>query len=309
VLVTLTGASGFIGSYTARALHARGYRVRALVRPTSRRDHIADVVSEWVTGDQADPAVIDHLVDGVDCVIHNSVNWDARAAAEDALQSNLVGTLRLLERARSAGVKQFIFVSSVAALHEISDEWHGRITETHPTWPGGLYGAYKAAVEAYLKAYFHSHGMNTSAWRPAAVYGIDPNLRRSQWYDLIAAVRQGATIDDARGGKITHVQDVADALALAVGNDSTAGQFYALVDGYIYRQRVAEMARELTGSGARILDRTGAGPKNQFDCSKAIALFGAGGNRIALRRGEPGVRAYVSDLIKVMADSSVAPPG
>ena len=55
MLVALTGASGFIGSYTARALHRAGHTVRALVRPTSRRDHIEDVVSEWREGDTADP--------------------------------------------------------------------------------------------------------------------------------------------------------------------------------------------------------------------------------------------------------------
>ena len=93
--------------------------------------------------------------------------------------------------------------------------------------------------------------MNTSSWRPAAVYGVDPNLPRSQWFDLIKTAKDGGTIDTPHGGKITHVQDVADALTLAVGDDAVAGQFYNLVDGYMYWQGAAEFAKELTGSRRR----------------------------------------------------------
>src|SRR5437588_8727938 len=123
--------------------------------------------------------------------------------------------------------------------------------------------------------------MNTSAWRPAAVYGIDPNLQRSQWYDIIVAAKRGGMIEVSAGGKITHVQDVADALTLAVGDDSVAGQFYNLVDGYMYWQQAAEFAKELSGSSAKIIDRKGPGPKNQFDCRKAIEFFDRHGNHIA----------------------------
>ena len=78
-------------------------------------------------------------------------------------------------------------------------------------WPGGIYGAYKAAIEPHLKAYHVTYGMNTSAWRPAAIYGINPKLDRSQWYDTIRDVKQGTRISIDQGGKITHVQDDAEA--------------------------------------------------------------------------------------------------
>src|SRR5205814_1783729 len=153
----------------------------------------------------------DALVRGADAVIHNSVCWNRAATVElPGLEDNLMGSLRLLESSRLAGVKQFIFVSSVAVYHEIPETADGRITEETVTWPRSAYGAYKAAVEMHLKSYFFTYGMNTSAWRPAAVYGIDPNLRRSQWCDLIDRARRGETIDEPHGGKITHVQDVAD---------------------------------------------------------------------------------------------------
>src|SRR4051812_18280207 len=171
MLVALTGASGFIGSYTAQALHRAGHDVRALVRSTSRRDHIAPSVSEWREGDASDPQAVAGLVAGADAVIHNSADWDAleRSPASN-FEKNVLGSLRLLEAARVAGVQQFLFVSSVAVYHEILPD--PKLDETPPTWPSSIYGAYKASIEPPLKAYHVPYGMNTSAWRPAAVYGV-----------------------------------------------------------------------------------------------------------------------------------------
>ena len=299
MLVALTGASGFIGSYTAAALHKAGHTVRALVRETSRRDHVERHVAEWRTGDAADPQALAGLVAGVDAVIHNAVDWDAleRSPATN-FERNVLGSLRLLEAARQARVEQFLFVSSVAVYHGILPD--RKLDENHPTWPSSVYGAYKASIEPHLKAYHVTHGMNTSAWRPAAVYGVDPVLKSSQWYDLIDKARTGAAIDTPAGGKITHVQDVADALTLAVGDASVAGQFYNLVDRYMYWQQAAEFAKEISGSPATVVDRKGPGPKNTFDTRKAVAFFDRHGNTTALRRGVEGVRAYVGDLLAKM---------
>ena len=301
MLVALTGASGFIGSYTAQTLHRARHRVRALVRESSRRDHIAPFVAEWLVGTHNDPKAAEQMAAGADAVIHNSLGWDRVAGSElPDLEDNVMGSLRLLESARLAGVRQFIFVSSAAVYHEIPESAGGRITEETVTWPGSTYGAYKVAVEAHLKAYHVAYGVNTSAWRPAAVYGIDPNLRRSQWYELIDRARRGATIDEPKGGKITHVQDVADALTLAVGDASVAGQFYNLVERYMYWQEAAQLARELSGSKATIEDREGSGPKNQFDTRKAVEFFERHGNHTALRRGQAGVWEYVQNLLAVL---------
>jgi nucleoside-diphosphate-sugar epimerase len=235
-------------------------------------------------------------VAGVDAVIHASVDWAARdQGPAPHFHRNVLGSLQLLESARLAGVEQFLFVSSVAVYHDVLQD--RKLDENHPTWPSSIYGAYKAAVEPHLKAYHLTYGMNTSSWRPAAIYGIDPDLPRSQWYDLVKTAKEGGTIDETRGGKITHVQDVADALTLALDDPAVAGQFYNLVDGYMYWQGAAELARELTGSDANIVDRTGEGPRNTFDTTKAIDFFNRHGNEIALRRGVEGVQAYVQDLL------------
>ncbi|MDQ3441715.1 MAG: NAD(P)-dependent oxidoreductase [Planctomycetota bacterium] len=295
MLVALTGASGFVGSYTARALHARGHTVRALVRAGSRRDHIAPYVAEWREGELHDPQALAGLVAGAEAVIHNGVDWSIREIPTLNFERNVLGSLKLLEAARQANVEQFLFVSSVAVYHTILPD--RPLDETHPTWPSSTYGAYKAAIEPHLLTYHQTFGLNTSSWRPAAIYGVDPKLDRSQWFNLIRAAKEGGHVSTAQGGKITHVQEVADALTLAVGDEMVAGQFYNLVDGYMYWQVAAEFAKERSGSSAQIDDRKGTGPKNQFDTRKAIEFFDRHGNRTALRRGHEGVRAYVEELL------------
>jgi nucleoside-diphosphate-sugar epimerase len=299
MLVALTGASGFVGSHVAEALHRAGHRVRVMVRPQSRRDHIAPFVAEWCVGDQADPHAQTALVAGVDAVIHNSYDWHALELSPlRNFEVNVLGSLVLLDAARQAGTRQFLFVSSVSVYHEILQDRPP--DERHPTWPNTIYGAAKAAVESHLIAYHHAFGMNTSAWRPAAVYGIPPNLRHAQWGELIRAAKLGGTIDTPQGGKITHVRDVADALTLSLGDDSVAGQLYNLVDCYMYWQTAAESAKELSGSSTTIVDRKGSGPRNQFNTQKAIDFFDRHGNHTALRRGLGGVREYVRELLGLL---------
>src|SRR5687768_1392996 len=134
MIVALTGATGFVGSYTARSLHAAGHRVRALVRSESRREHTAPFVDEWTVGDQSDPQAQAALVAGVDAVVHNSADWEALEQSPlRNFERNVLASLRLLEAARVAGAEQFIFVSSVAVYQEIpeSDRKSTRLNSSH----------------------------------------------------------------------------------------------------------------------------------------------------------------------------------
>jgi nucleoside-diphosphate-sugar epimerase len=299
MLVAITGATGFVGSYTVKSLKAAGHRVRALVRRTSRRDHIAPYVDEWTVGEFHEPQAQAGLVAGVECLIHTAADWTATDTSPTVHASrNVLGSLQLLDAARQAGVGQFVFVSSGAAYHEILP---GRpLDETHPTWPNSIYGAGKAAVEAFLKAYYFQFDMNTSAFRPVAIYGLDPVLQKSRWIDLVRKVKAGEAVSESGGGKIVHVQDVADALAYAVGDSEVAGQFYNLVDGHMYWQVAAEIAKELTGSSSPIQDRKGPGPKNTYDTARAVEFFERHGNHVGIRRGRDGVREYVAELLKLV---------
>ena len=289
--IGLTGAAGFIGSYTARALAKAGHQVIGLVRDPQRAGHVVDALSDVIVGNFQDAEVQERLCRRSECIVHAAADWDAlRSDNRTNVEVNLLGSLGLLEAARRGGVKQFIFFSSVSAYHEILAD--RKRDENHPTWPGGQYGACKAGLEPFLKAYHFEYGMNTVSLRPGGVYGMAHRPDISPFYPLVRQVMEGRAVDTAVGGKIVHVLDCADAVRLCVGNAAVAGRFFTLVDCYVYDQEVAEMAREICGSSCDIVNRKGSGPRNNFDVSAARSLG------VALNRGKAGVEEYVEELVE-----------
>ncbi len=289
--VALTGVSGFIGSEIARHLQEARHSVTGLVRATSRRDHVEAFVERFVAGEQADASIWDDLLDGADCVVHNSVDWQPLRDPVDLdehLRSNLLGSIRLLA---AAAPRQFIFISTVAVHHDMRPRWSGLIDEDHPLRPVGLYGAYKAAVEAHLwDAHFRT-GQSTCAVRPCGVYGIDPRLDRSIGFPIIRDLRAGKPFRRAGGGKFVHVTDVAAAVTAAVGNPESAGRVYNLVDCYARWADWAVLAAELLGVETAIDTTSPARPANTFLKDAARSLG------VPLDRGHDGIRGHLRELI------------
>ena len=113
--VTLvTGASGFLGWHVANRLLARGHKVRALVRSTSR---LRDLDVETVCGDLRDRASLDASVRGASVVFHVAADYRLWARDDSELyRSNVDGTRNLLEAARQAGVERFVYTSTVGCI-------------------------------------------------------------------------------------------------------------------------------------------------------------------------------------------------
>ena len=101
--VLVTGASGFIGSATVRALLRSGYRVRVLVEPERSDDNLAGLEVERVVGDIRDAAVVDAAVDGASDVFHLAAVYRFWAADPDLFYDvNVGGTMNVL-RAGAGG--------------------------------------------------------------------------------------------------------------------------------------------------------------------------------------------------------------
>lgn len=113
----VTGATGFVGSHVARLLREEGADLRLLVRPTSRRENIADLKGEVVIGDLTDKASLKKGMQGCDAVFHVAADyrlWVRRP--EEMYQANVEGTRALLEAAQEAGVRRLVYTSSVATM-------------------------------------------------------------------------------------------------------------------------------------------------------------------------------------------------
>jgi nucleoside-diphosphate-sugar epimerase len=303
--IALTGVSGFIGSHTARHLKDAGHQVTGLVRatPPSRRDHVEPFVDRFIVGEQDDESVWPELLEGAECIIHNSIDWQALqdkspAGYDRHFQTNLLGSLRLL---RASAPRQFIFVSTIAVHHDMRPRWKGLIDEDHPLRPSSYYGAYKAAVEAHLWAEhystggFEKGGRNTSAVRPCAVYGVAPKLSESHGYDILKSLRAGEPYSKPGGGKYVHVEDVAAVITALVGHPGAAGQVYNLADCYARHGDWAALAAEVLGIKAEIDLSSPPKPQNTFSREAVRTLS------INLDRGHLGIKQHLRDLARAMA--------
>lgn len=230
-LVSITGATGFIGGTTARLLTASGWRVRALVRPGSLGRRPAGLDAEWISGDLADADSLARLVAGATAVLH-CAGAVRGADRTDFERINVDGTA-LLARAAAAEptAPRFLLVSSLAArAPELS-----------------FYAASKRGGEEQLAAL--AGGLCWGAVRPAAVYGPGDRemlpLFESMFRGLAPVI--GATTNRV---SLVHVDDLAAALAAWLERGQEPGAVYEAGDGrpggYSWRE-IIDIAQRLRG--------------------------------------------------------------
>jgi nucleoside-diphosphate-sugar epimerase len=274
--IALTGATGFIGRYIVQHLLAQGHTLRCWRRTSSNCAGLDDTANlEWVLGSLGDADSTRALVTDCDAVVHAAL-WrpgrEFRGGEGDVIefvQKNLLGTIQLIEAARTAGVDRFVFVSTCAVHEKILDD--RALDEQHPLWPTSHYGAHKAAIEKFVHSYGLGDGFPICALRPTGVYGLAHPLDHSKWYDLVSAVARGQPVHCSRGGKEVHAADVAKAVGILLSAEKIAGEAYNCYDRYVSELDVATLAKEIAGSNSEI---TGAAkqPKHQISTDKIRAL-------------------------------------
>lgn len=167
--ILLTGATGQIGSAVARALVREGHELRCLARPSSKRQILRDVPVHWVTGDVTDPPSLAAAVADREAVVHTAgaiSYWPAKRSELEAV--NVDGTAHLLRASVKAGVKRFLFTSSIAT---IGTRQGGTADETTPyNWQGlgiDYFDTKRRAEELVL----NQPGLEGLAVNPGIVFG------------------------------------------------------------------------------------------------------------------------------------------
>jgi len=166
---------------------------------------------------------------------------------------------------------------------------HIKLDELHPLVPDSNYGAYKASVEAFCHAYYLSKTFDTTIFRPVGIYGINPHLAHSAWYNIVKDIKHGCNVEVSEGGKVVYVEDVVHAIDLAIGNIEAAGKIYNLVDFYVDNMSIARMAKEICASQSNI-SGTPKQPVNTIDNTQSRSL----GVRYT---GNNGLKRYIQELI------------
>ncbi len=276
--IAITGATGFLGRHIVNHLTARGHSCRCWFRPGADRGGFENTDAvEWIPGHLDDPSSAEELARGSQALVHAALHRPgagfrgAEGDPVDFVQVNVVGTIRLIEAARRAGVARFIFIAT-CAVHELILE-DRPLDEAHPLWPTSHYGAHKAAIEKFVHSYGFGQRYPICSLRPTGIYGLARPASASRWFELVRQVMRGERIDTARGGKEVHARDVARAveILLLADPDRIAGQAYNCYDMYVSEQQVATIARAITGSASVIEDRA-KGPRHQIDTRRLRAL-------------------------------------
>ncbi len=219
----VTGGAGFIGSHLADALLARGDEVVVVDDlSTGKRENVpagARLVETDICGDgladlaaEVEPQVCFHL----------AAQADVRASVEDPLRDaavNVLGTVRVLEAARSSGA-QVVLASTGGAIY---GECRGPAAESAPRRPISPYGVAKLAAEEYLAAYNRLYGTGHVALRYGNVYGPrqDPHGEAGVVAIFFGRLARGERCRIFGDGRQTrdyvYVDDVVRATLAAVG--------------------------------------------------------------------------------------------
>ncbi|ACD21008.1 NAD-dependent epimerase/dehydratase family protein [Paraburkholderia phytofirmans] len=217
----VTGARGFLGTALSARLRAEGHIVRAGVSAAPIRDcevacPLTASVSEWQSA-----------IEGCDGVFHlawSTVPGSANKAPLSDLETNLLGTVRLLEAIRQQPNTKILFASSGGAVYGTPTRIP--IDEDHSRSPLGAYGAAKLAAETYLDVYRRQWQVDARIMRLSNPYGPGQNINGNQGAATIFAARavKQQTIDIWGEGDIVrdylYIDDAIDAFSRFMNTDA-----------------------------------------------------------------------------------------
>jgi len=234
--VLVTGGAGFVGATLVRRLVGSGHSVRVLDNySTGHPSHLAGIDAELVEGDIRDVRALDAALAGMQAVVHLAAAGSVVASVDDPVTNfdvNVVGTFRVLDAARRAGVERMVQASTGGAL--IGDATPP-VDESSLPRPISPYGASKLAGEGYAHAFAKAYGMRTVALRFANVYGPWSERKRGAMTLFFRALAAGEPIviygDGSASRDYAHVEDISHALELALRRDVPGGTVLHIASG------------------------------------------------------------------------------
>jgi UDP-glucose 4-epimerase len=274
-VVTVLGGGGFLGSAIVDHLLAEGHAVRVLERPRNppHRVFAANETVEWLSGDVGQPADVRKALKDASAVVH--LAWSTRPkSSNDApildVQSNVVGTLQLLEEMRAQGIQNILFASSGGTVY--GPPIRTPIDEDHPNNPTTSYGITKLTVEKYLLLARDLYGLRPVILRMANPYGERQRVEGAQ--GVVAAFLNsalaGRAIEIWGDGTVIrdflHVEDVSRACSAALTYQGDASIFNIGSGAGTSLNELVHLLSELLDTELEVLHR----PARSFDVKSNV---------------------------------------
>ncbi len=257
--ILITGGAGFIGSHLVEELVKKGFEIRVIDNlSTGKSENLAGLEAEFLRLDIAKDDLTDAFKD-IDIVYHLAAIGSVQRSIDsppETTQVNTGGTMRVLQAARDAGVKKFIYASSSAVY---GDSPTLPRKESQPAIPLSPYAASKLAGELYCYSMFRSAGLDTVSFRFFNVYGSRQDARSIYSAVIPRFMTQAIegkpfTIygDGLQSRDFTFVKDVVTTLIIAANTDSISGLTMNLATGKQTTViELAQMISKVVGITAR----------------------------------------------------------
>jgi len=224
----VTGASGFVGGHIAERLLRDGWKVRTVVRASSRQDHLRQWGVELVNGDLTDDATLKQALDGVNAVVHAAAKVGDWGPLQDYRRVNVEG-LKQLFAACPPNLERFVLISSLGVYpardHAGTDE-SCALPERHIDG----YTQSKAEADRVALEHFDRTRFPLVVLRPGFVYGPRD---RTILPRIIKNLRRGiVTYFGSPKKKLNqiYVGNIADACVLALTKPNVIGGVYNIRD-------------------------------------------------------------------------------
>jgi dihydroflavonol-4-reductase len=249
--IFLTGATGFVGHHVAKALVAQGADLRLLTRKTSNLKNLEGIdfgaCGGTFQGDLANPEPIKKAIAGCDAVVHVAADYRLWIPDPQSMyRANVDGTRELLRLAREAGVKRFVYTSSVATMHFRTDGIV--INEDTPVSLADMVGHYKrskclAEQEALKAAQAGQQVVILNPTTPIGPNDAKPTPTGRIFVDFLNG-KFPAYIDT--GMNLVDVAEVARAHAVAL-TKGTPGRTYILGGENLTLKQILDKMSAITG--------------------------------------------------------------
>lgn len=224
--ITVTGASGLLGSSVARALVADGHAVTTLQRRPSGVDGARDVL-----GSVTDPAAVAEAVAGAEAIVHLAAKVSMMGDASEFEAVNIGGTATLVEAARAAGVPRLVHISSPSVAHTGASIVGDGAGPASPEHARGEYARTKAAGE-HIALEADSPAFRVLVLRPHLMWGPGDTQLTERVIDRARAGRMPVLGSGAALVDTLFVDNAVEAIVAAVAAvDEHHGEALVVTNG------------------------------------------------------------------------------